>query len=120
LKILKVLSRIYLVDTELNSVISFYERLLDEPCKLRFTHPVLGLELAQIGSVLLIAGPEEKMESVRSTQLTILVDSLKECQDLLKRLGAEVIEGPNRVPTGSNMRVRHPDGIIVEYVEHHA
>jgi hypothetical protein len=24
------------------------------------------------------------------------------------------------VPTGSNMRVRPPDGTLVEYVEHHA
>jgi hypothetical protein len=29
-----------------------------------------------------------------------------------------IIEQPKLVPTGMNMRVRHPDGMIVEYVEH--
>ena len=35
-------------------------------------------------------------------------------------LGAAIVEPPKPVPTGSNMRVRHPDGTLVEYVEHHA
>jgi hypothetical protein len=30
----------------------------------------------------------------------------------------KITEPPKRVPTGSNMRVRHPDGTVVEYVEH--
>ena len=29
-----------------------------------------------------------------------------------------IIEQPKLVPTGMNMRGRHPDGMIVEYVEH--
>ncbi|TXL71506.1 hypothetical protein FHP25_29435 [Vineibacter terrae] len=36
----------------------------------------------------------------------------------LPTVGAEVINGPKDVPTGQNMLVRHPDGTLVEYVEH--
>jgi hypothetical protein len=48
------------------------------------------------------------------------LDSLAEWRRELTALGAEIVEPPKRVPTGSNMRVRHPDGALVEYVEHHA
>jgi len=52
--------------------------------------------------------------------MTVMVDSLAEWQHALAALGADIGEPPKRVPTGSNMRARHPDGTLVEYVEHHA
>ncbi|MFH7095366.1 VOC family protein, partial [Klebsiella pneumoniae] len=33
--------------------------------------------------------------------------------------GATIINPVKAVPTGWNMLVRHPDGMIAEYVEHH-
>ena len=48
-----------------------------------------------------------------------MVDSRAEWQHAAA-LGADIVEPPKRVPTGSNMRVGHPDGTLVEYVEHHA
>jgi hypothetical protein len=36
----------------------------------------------------------------------------------LPTLGAEIVNGPKDVPTGRNMLVRHPDGTLIEYVEH--
>ncbi|MEV5329695.1 hypothetical protein AB0K67_36690 [Nonomuraea sp. NPDC052634] len=33
------------------------------------------------------------------------------------REGGETLDGPNDVPTGRNLTVRHPGGAIVEYVE---
>ncbi|GMA50706.1 dioxygenase [Alicyclobacillus contaminans] len=118
MKVLNVLSRIYLEDGELDRVIAFYEHLLNESCQLRFTHSRLGLELGQVGSILFIAGSRENLEPVKSTQMTFLVDSINDFRDALVSKGAIILEGPNEVPTGFNMRVRHPDGTIVEYVEH--
>ena len=85
---------------------------------MRFEIPQIGLELAQVGDILLIAGSDEALKPFRSTQATMLVDSLDEFKTYLEKKGAEIIRGPNTVPTGMNMTVRHPDGSIIEYVEH--
>ncbi|MDY9925415.1 hypothetical protein [Methanosarcina sp.] len=54
MKVLKTLSRLYIPD--LNSALDFYEDLLGTPAAMRFEIPQIGLELAQIGDILLIAG----------------------------------------------------------------
>lgn len=100
MKVLKVLSRIYLSPDMLDQTVSFYETTFGEPCPLRFEYPEMGLELAQIGSVLLIAGSEEKLHVVRSTHLTFLVDSIEEFVQSLPQKGAEIIRPLKKVPTG--------------------
>lgn len=116
MKIIQTLSRLYIND--LNSALEFYEELLGSHAAMRFEIPQIGLELAQIGSILLIAGSEEALKPFRSTQATFLVDSLDEFRAYLEEKGAEIIRGPNKVPTGRNMTVKHPDGSVIEYVEH--
>jgi predicted enzyme related to lactoylglutathione lyase len=116
MKILQILSRLYVND--LNSAIEFYEDLLGSPAAMRFEIPQIGLKLAQIKNILLIAGSDEALERFRSTQATFLVDSLDEFKAYLEEKGAEILRGPNKVPTGRNMTVKHPDGSIIEYVEH--
>jgi len=116
MKVLQTLSRLYIPD--LNSALEFYEELLGTPPAMRFEIPQIGLELAQIGDILLIAGSDEALKPFRSTQATFLVDSLDEYRAYLDEKGAEIIRGPNKVPTGRNMTVRHPDGAVIEYVEH--
>ena len=73
-----------------------------------------------MGAVLLRCGTEDALHRFRSTLMTVMVDSLAEWQRALAALGADIVEPPKRVPTGSNMRVRPPDGTLVDYVEHHA
>ncbi|MPN53990.1 hypothetical protein SDC9_201659 [bioreactor metagenome] len=85
---------------------------------MRFQVPQVGLELAQIGDILLIAGSEEALKPFRITQATFLVDSLDEFRAFLEERGAEIIRRPAKVPTGWNMTVKHPDGSVIEYVEH--
>lgn len=116
MKILQTLSRLYIND--LNSALEFYEELLGTPASMRFEIPQIGMELAQIGDILLIAGSDEALKPFRSTQATFLVDFLDEFEAYLEQKGAEILRGPARVPTGRNMTVRHPDGSVIEYVEH--
>jgi len=118
-KVLDVLTRVYLRPDSLGPTIRFYECLFGEACRLRFSYPAVRLELAQVGRVLLIAGSVEDCEPFRATHATFLVDSLDARSILyLKHCGAQVLSQPKDVPTGRNMRVRHPDGLVVEYVEH--
>ncbi|HIH75673.1 MAG TPA: VOC family protein [Methanosarcina sp.] len=116
MKILQTLSRLYV--TDLNSALEFYKELLGEPATMHFEMPQIGLELAQVGNVLLIAGSEETLKPFRRTQATFLVDSLDEFRAYLEEKGAEILRGPARVPTGRNMTVKHADGSVIEYVEH--
>ncbi|MGG0757590.1 VOC family protein [Brevibacillus laterosporus] len=52
------------------------------------------------------------------TIATFVVDSLDEFATSFKENGYKFMREPRQVPTGKNMTVQHPDGTIVEYVEH--
>ncbi|MEV0622112.1 hypothetical protein AB0I81_52955 [Nonomuraea sp. NPDC050404] len=102
----------------LEPVVRFYEKLLAQPCNLRFSYPERRLELAGVGPVLVIAGAEAALAPVRATDATLLVPCLDAYLERATGLGARLVEPPKAVPTGRNARVRHPDGLLVEYVEH--
>lgn len=117
MKVLRTMARLYLHPEDLDATIAFYEELLGETSQLRFTYPAAGLELAQVASVLLIAGSDEALAPVRRSQMTLLVDDLPAFHDALLARGATILDGPQDVPTGMNMHARHPEGTVVEYVE---
>lgn len=116
MKILGTLTRIY--TTTFDETLRFYEDLTGTKAGIRFTLPAAGLELAQVQDILIIAGTDDSLRPFRSTAATFLVDSLEEYYRFLTVHGATVIRPPQQVPTGMNMTVRHPDGTVVEYVEH--
>lgn len=114
MRILRTYARAYTsnLDEALGPLIS----ITGAPASVRFTMPN-GLELAAVGSVLVVAGDKEALAPYRSTQATLIVDDLDECQLLLSRAGAQVLRGPQQVPTGRNLTARLPGGIQIEYVE---
>lgn len=116
MKVKKVLTRIYVNDME--RPLAFYEELFGITCERRFKFIEVGLELAQVGDVLLLAGSDESLQPFRDTKMTLLVDSLDDFLVHLMKSGCEMVSEPRNVPTGRNMTVRHPDGTVVEYVEH--
>lgn len=71
MQILNVLTRVYLQPDALIPMIAFYEGLFGEKCRLRFIYPAMRLELAQVGSMLLIAGAMEDLEPFKATQVTL-------------------------------------------------
>jgi hypothetical protein len=102
----------------MDSAIDFYERLSGQGCTMRVKYPEKELELASIGSFLLISGSAENLQPFKNTQVTLLVDSMDDFLEFSVNHGSTILEYPKSVPTGRNMRVRHPDGLIAEYVEH--
>ena len=116
MKILKILTRVYTSNRD--ETLRFYESLTGTKSIRKFSMPVIGLELAQVQDILIIAGKEEALRPFRQTSATFLVDSLDEYYRFLTEQGVSIISPPKVVPTGMNMTVRHPDGAIVEYVEH--
>ncbi|MFD9861502.1 VOC family protein [Streptomyces alboflavus] len=115
----RTLIRVYTPPGTLDSVTAFYERLLGVERDMYFTYPARELTLAVVGSFLLVEATEEVLEPFRATDGTLLVDS---ADAYLTRLaaeeGTEILVPAHRVPTGTGFTARHPDGTVIEYVEH--
>jgi len=101
----------------MDQAVVFYEKLLSEKCSMRFQHEKLHLELAQVGTILIIAGSDEILQSFRDTRTVFIVDSIIKFKDFLLMNGATIMKDIKETPTGLNMIVKHFDGTIAEYVE---
>jgi hypothetical protein len=122
--ILETFTRAFVAAGALDASVAFYKALLAGDETLRFAYPETGLELAAVSSpklsVLIIAGPPEKRAPFEATRLTIKVDALGPFLAVLKAAGAEPLEPIQATPVGRKTRFRHPDGLVVEYVDHTA
>lgn len=116
MNILKTLIRVYTNDIE--STIKFYESLFNLKVLLRFKMEDAGLELASVSNILIISGTDESLKPFINTNATFLVDSISEYKKLLLSNNCKILKDIAKVPTGFNMTVSHPDGLIIEYVEH--
>ena len=99
---------------DLDTAIPFYEQLAGGHA-LRFERG--GVQVAAIGSFLLMSGPEAELEVLRKITATIAVKDVTEAHRLLTDLGARIIAGPVPTPAGRNLLAMHPDGSIFEYVD---
>jgi hypothetical protein len=92
--------------------------LLQTKAGTSFHYTEKNLNIASIGQLLLISGPEEALAPVRHIALSILVDEIHAYKTWLLDNGAVIRQDITEVPTGYNMVVQHDDGTIIEYVEH--
>lgn len=114
MRIFRTYARAYADDLE--PVLAPLTTVAGEPISTRFTMPN-GLELATVGRVLVVAGDERVLEPYRATVATLIIDDLDECRALLNRTGAQIVRGPQAVPTGRNLTAELPGGVQIEYVE---
>jgi len=117
-KVLNILVRRYLPLERFDAAVAFHETLIGQKARLRFDYHEHDLRLAQVASILFIAGTEQSLAPFVETQATFMVDDIQDFAAHLPTVGVEVLKPPKPVPTGWNMLVRHPDGMRVEYVEH--
>jgi len=120
----EVQTRVFVAPEQFRATIAYYKALTGGRCSLHFPFPERGLELASVSSAaasfLIIAGTEAALAPFRSTALTVLVAELKSVAAVLVVLGATILQDVTAVPTGYQLRLKHPDGMIVEYVQHTA
>lgn len=65
MRVLQVMARAYVAPEGMDDAVAFYERLLDEHCEVRFPLPDLGIEIAAVGSVHLVAGDAMQLAPFR-------------------------------------------------------
>ncbi|MEU1007619.1 VOC family protein [Streptomyces sp. NPDC005890] len=99
---------------DLEAAVPFYERLAGGRAQ-RFRRG--GVEVAAVGSFLLMSGPEPEAEILRKVAATIAVQDVDEAHRLLTELGARIVAGPVPTPVGRNLLAVHPDGAVFEYVD---
>lgn len=116
--VLNILTRRTLPLDDLDAAVAFHEALIGQPARLRFDYPELQLKLAQVASILFIAGTEQSLRPFTATHMTFMVDDIRAFEAHLPTVGGAIVEPTKDVPTGWNMLVRHPDGTLVEYVQH--
>ena len=114
MRIFRTYARVY--TDNLDAVLTPMHAVTGEPVASRFSMPN-GLELAAIGRVLVVAGDEQTLKPYTATVATQIVDDLDECLLRLREAGAEIVQGPQKVPTGRNLTAKLPGDVQIEYVE---
>ncbi len=118
----EVLTRVFVPPAEFRPTVEFYKRLTGGRCTLHFPFPERQLELAAVSSAaasfLVIAGTPESLAPFKATALTVVVENLEQTAQDLLLAGAEQLAPIVAVPTGYQARFRHPDGLVVELVQH--
>jgi hypothetical protein len=114
MRIFRTYARVYTDD--LDAVLAPLTAVTGESISTRFTVPN-GLQLATVGRVLVVAGDERALEPYRATVATQIIDDLDECLARLHQTGAQIVRGPQAVPTGRNLTAKLPGGVQIEYVE---
>jgi predicted enzyme related to lactoylglutathione lyase len=115
---MKVLSTSVPVFTsDFEAAIERFEALTGEAVRQRFELPERGIRIAILGSLTVIAGPEQEIGALRDVRATFVVDSLSEYHEHLRSAGATTLQPPSPTPAGANMIVRDVEGVVFEFVE---
>ncbi|MFI6688118.1 VOC family protein [Streptomyces sp. NPDC050485] len=110
--------RVFTGPGTLGGLTRFYEEVLGVERDMWFSYPEKGLALATVGGFLLVEGADHDVAPFLDVDGTLLVDDASAHLARLTARGAEVLEPLHQVPTGSGFTARHPDGTVIEYVEH--
>jgi predicted enzyme related to lactoylglutathione lyase len=120
----RALLHVYVAPGEIDAAIGFYEKLLGVENDMYVSIPPDpadshgGLTLATVGSFLILEGSAEQLAPFWATAGTLLVDDIGPYFERLMAQGAEVVQPPAERLGGAGFTVRHPDGIVMEYVHH--
>jgi hypothetical protein len=82
--------------------------------------PEQGIQIAILGSLTIIAGPEKEIGALRHLRATFIVDSLAEFDAHLRSTGATTLQRSRPTPAGTNLIVRDVEGVVFEFVEPHS
>jgi hypothetical protein len=112
-QIKQVLARVF-VDS-IDDALPLYEELAGQTEVRRFSFG--DIELAWVGSFLLLAGSEEALTPYRDRVASIIVGDIEQVATIVERYGGQLVEGPDSAPNGKRLIARHRDGSVFEYLQ---
>ncbi len=101
--------------------VRFYEALTSVPLDMDMEIPEAGLHVVAVGPFLILEMDPEKLDraaQAAQTHVTVLVPDLDAAVTRLVADGAQIVQQRWASPPGPGLRLRHPDGLLVEYLEH--
>ena len=117
----RVLARVFPEPDRFEETVHFYERLTGVPLDMDLDVREAGIRIAAVGSFLILDLDPKllgRAEQARRTAVTIIFADLDAAVAAASAAGAELAAAPFAAPTGRGARMRHADGLLVEYLEH--
>jgi predicted enzyme related to lactoylglutathione lyase len=114
----RVFARVFCRPGELVETVRFYETLTATSLDMDMDIPEAGLHVVAVGPFLILELDAEPHGLAAQTTVTVLNPDLDEAVERQVAAGAEIVQERWPGPAGPGTRLRHPDGLIVEYLEH--
>jgi hypothetical protein len=117
----RVFSRVFCDLGSLTDTVRFYEHLTSTVLDMDMDIPEGGLHVVAVGPFLVLEMDKNKLAragQAAETHITVLNANLGEAVEKSVAAGATIVQEKWEAPPGPGVRLRHPDGSIVEYLEH--
>ena len=114
----RISTQVFCQPGQLIETVRFYEQLTQERLDMDMDIPEAGLHVVAVGSFLILELDTEQHGLASQTTVTVLNADLDQAVARQVAAGAEIVQERWEAPVGAGTRLRHPDGLIVEYLEH--
>jgi hypothetical protein len=117
----RVFARVFCDRGALLATVRFYEKLTSTSLDMDLDIPECGLHVVAVGPFLILEMDKSQLdraEQAAQTHITVLNASLDETVAHQVAAGAQIAQARWEAPPGPGVRLRHPDGQLVEYLEH--
>lgn len=117
----RVFSRVFPEIGRLRPTVEFCESLVGTRLDIDLDLPEAGLHVVGVGPFLILELDPSKLDRIdqaERTTVTVLAPHLEDAVRASVLRGATIVQGPWQSPPGPGYRLQHPDGLLVEYLEH--
>jgi cytochrome c553 len=119
----RTFTRVFCERSKLAETVRFYEVVAGQSLDQDIDLSENGMRIVAVGGFLILLLDPDKVDSTRyeqarNTVATVIVPYLDAATCDAKAAGAEQIGERFSAPHASGCRLRHPDGLVIEYLEH--
>jgi predicted enzyme related to lactoylglutathione lyase len=114
----RILARVFVKRGTLVDAVRFYEQLTGVGLDMDADMPEAGLHVVAVGSFLVLELDAEQHGLAAQTTVTVVNADVDAAVARQVAAGAEIVQERWESPVGPGVRLRHPDGLIAEYLEH--
>jgi predicted enzyme related to lactoylglutathione lyase len=116
-----VFARVFCEMGTLAATVRFYEALTSARLDMDMDIPESGLHVVAVGPFLILEMDTQKLDragQAAQTHVTVLNADLDTSVAREVAAGAQIVQERWEAPPGPGVRLRHPDGLLAEYLEH--